>query len=767
MWRRTIIALTTATVLATLALVLAVLAYLRSPLDSHAYLRLCRSGEMLDREGALLYAYLNPESQWCFERSLDTFGERLLKATLATEDKRFYSHHGVDPLAFVRAAWGNLTGRRIVSGASTITMQVVKRIEQNPRTIPGKLEQVAHAIRLERACSKEQILQTYLNTAPYGLNLAGAEAAARRYFGKPARELTLSEAALLAGLPKAPTRFMPLKNPERAVARRNHVLARMLDEGFISSAEAEAAMAEPVGTQWHDFPQLSPHMAARLKDQALPGNRLTTTLDAEIQETAQRIVRKSLDRYRPEITNAAAILVDVASASVLSWVGSADFYGTPGGGQVDGCRAGRSPGSALKPFTYALAIEQNLLYDTETLLDDSLDYGIYSPENFDEGYNGLISAADALRHSLNIPAVMVMERVGLDPLHDLLQSAGMTTLRKAPAEYGLGLTLGDCEVRLDEMTAAYRMLASLGQYRPLQFLMESPAEPPVPPRRCLAEGTCAKMFEIMEQPLPSEWESNIVRAAGVLPRVCWKTGTSTGHLDAWAFVFNRQYVVGVWMGNNDAKPCNRLVGIRAALPLAGRLFRSLAPINAPDWPDVSNQLRTVRVCAVSGLPASQWCTKTSEAQFPREQFVNRICDVHYPADSSESDKVLERWPGSPRRWNLAHVDVGERAALRAREEKPARESSLRIKEPANRAEYLLTGEAEGDRIALRTSVDKDGPLHWYLDDRYLGVSNPDNTLLMDLSPGKHTLACMNSEGTTDTVTFDVIDPDSTPNFRTN
>jgi penicillin-binding protein 1C len=742
-----------------------------APMDTAPYLKSLSSGELLDRNGRVMYAFLNEKGQWCFERSFDELGPRLIDATLAAEDQRFYRHFGVDPVAVARALWQNVRHARVVSGGSTITMQVVKLYRGSSHSVSGKAAQALQAVRLERCVDKEAILNAYLNGAPYGLNLVGAEAASLRYFGKPARELTLSEAALIAALPKAPTRLMPLDHPEAALARRNYVLRRMREDGHITDGECRNALKEPLGAKWHEFPALAPHLAMLLKSDVLRQGRLAVTLDTEVQRSVEGVVARYMRRYRGDISNASVIVADASSASVLARVGSVDFFNTPGGGQVDACRVRRSPGSSLKPFTYALAMEQNVLYASETLLDDSLDFGTYNPKNYDGEYNGLISAADALRHSLNVPAVMVLDRLGTGALHKFLQGCGLSTLIRTPEEYGLGLTLGDCEVRLDEMTAAYCMLTNLGVYRPLEVVAENGVA--VPQRRCLSRGTCLKVFEMLEQPLPDELEPNLIRA-NTPPRACWKTGTSTGHHDAWAFVFNRQYVVGVWMGNNSGRPSNRLVGMLSALPLAARVFRALPPSSMTSWPDPKDDLRDIRVCAVSGLPASKWCERTRDVLLPRTQYVNRICDVHYPSDESDrsdrsdrsdasAPRVSERWPGSPKGWDLAKVGAsGKGRTVEAANAQ--RRANLLIREPANSGEYVLTGERDGDRVRLRTSLDGVTTLYWYLDERFLGLSSPDQPLMMDLRPGSHTLACMTKEGALDKVSFNVSEPEARLQF---
>lgn len=719
------------------------------PMDISRYFVAARSGEIVDRSGELQYAFLNGDEQWCFYRRIEELGGHIVEATVAAEDGRFYAHHGVDPLAVARAAWQNLRSGRVVSGASTLTMQVVKNGEgrRYDRTVLGKAYEALQAVRLDARAKKREILEIYLNTAPYGLNLVGVEAASRRYFGKPARELTVAEAAVLAGLPKAPAALMPLDNPGSALRRRDYVLGRMLEQGYITQTEYDEALRTPLAAVWHDFPAVSAHLAMRLRDKAR-GRRVAVTLDAAIQRTAERCVERALKRVRPEITNAAAIVVDVASGEMLARVGSGDFYETPGGGQVDACRAARSPGSALKPFTYALALERNVLYASEMLLDDTLDFGAYNPGNFDGTYNGLVSAGDALRYSLNVPAVLVLDRVGVPALEELLRSAGIGTLKR-PEVHGLGLTLGNCEVRLEDLTGAYTALANLGVWRPLKTLAGQRGGTS---RRVLSRGTCLSIFEALEQPLPGEWASNVVQPGGVAPRVCFKTGTSTGYHDAWAFVFNAQYVVGVWMGNNDGRGSRRLVGAEAALPLAGAIFRGLPVANRPSWPAPGDDLRRATVCATSGLPAGPWCERTKRVRMPAGQYLNRVCDVCRPG---QGGVVGEWWPGSARGWDLARVGEGVRVGGEAGD---SRHPGLRIQAPVNDAEYVLTGEQRGDRIRLSASIDAESELYWYINGRYFGCSSPEKPLQLVLSAGEHTLACMAPDGSLDRVEFRVSEP---------
>ena len=731
------------------------------PMDPAPYLRVDASARVTDRNGELIYVFLTPDDSWCFPVELSEVNPYLIDATLATEDQRFRSHVGVDPVAVLRATWSNVRALRIRSGASTLTMQLVKQGNQHSRTLSSKVMQAVEAIRLDWRVDKDTLLQTYLNRAPYGLNLIGCESASRRYFGKRARDLTLAEAALLAGLPKAPANYMPMEHPEAALQRRNAVLARMLDEGYINPQQHDAAVNASLGAAWHDFPALSPHLAQRLRADAEKQGKIVTTLDATVQRDAQRLLEGAVTAFKGSVTNGAVIVVDVARAEVLARVGSASFFDTPGGGQVDACLASRSPGSALKPFTYALAMQRNVLYPNEMLYDGMLDYGLYQPVNFDGNYRGLITASAALQRSLNVPAVAVLERVGVKPVYRLLKDLGMTTLTQPVDHYGLGLTIGNCGARLEEVAAAYCAIAALGKYRPLSAVNDGV---PRDGTQCLDRGVCVALYDMMEQPLPLEFDPTYLPSVNDVSRVCWKTGTSTGLHDAWAFVFNAHYVVGVWLGNNDGRSSRSLVGARAALPLAGSVFRGLPRKTSPAWPTSAGDMKDVVACATTGLPVSPWCGKTKVTRIPRIQYVHRVCSVHQPQSRGElvATGSVERWPGTAKGFDLARVPDKQFVFVRARDAQESRADALRILSPADGAEFVLTGEAKGDKIQLESSGDAGEAIHWYMDGRYIAASKPDEPVYLSLMAGMHKLTAMNGAGEQDSVTFVVGKPAKSP-----
>jgi penicillin-binding protein 1C len=712
----------------------------RGAIDAPSYFEADASPRLLDARGDTLYAHLNAADHWCWPVELNAVSPKLIQATIAAEDQRFFDHHGVDQRAIIRAAWQNVTSAGIRSGASTITMQLVKLQDDLPRSVPGKLAQANRAMRLERHAEKRAILAGYLNRVPYGFNLLGCETAARRFFGTSARELTLTEAALLAALPKAPSALNPLAHPERARARRNYVLRRMFEESFITRAELVDALGAPLGVAWHNFPAAAPHLAMQLREDTIRDGAITATIDRTLQQEIETLVLNHVDELGPTITNGAAIVIDTETANVLTRVGSAAFFDTPGGGQVDAIRAMRSPGSALKPFTYAYAMERNALFATEKLLDGTLDYGLYRPRNFDDKQRGLISAAYALQRSLNVPAVMVQERVGTDGLAAFLNNAGMTTLRRRPSHYGIGLTLGNCEVRLDELAAAYCAVANLGVYRPLREVQGASSFE----RTIMSPGAASAVYAMLEQPVPGEFQKDAVVAGREPLRVALKTGTSTGQRDAWSIVFNRHYVVGVWIGNNDGSRADGLVGAQAALPLAARIFRALPQKPGAAWHDAS-YLNAVKVCAATGLPVTEWCAYETEAMLPSEQLLLRKCAVHGPNGDA-------RWPESARGWDLAKRPSTPAEIL------VADATPLSITEPAEGAAFVLTGETGGDRIRLASTYDGGKPVHWFVNGSFAGSGTKHDPVLIDLSPGEHVVSCMTNEGAEDSVRFSVSAP---------
>ena len=511
---------------------------------------------VLDRNGTLLRAYLTREGRWRLAATRDDVDPRYLEALLAYEDRRFFAHHGVDPLAMGRAAFQLLSQGRVVSGGSTLTMQVARLLEPRQlRSLDAKIRQGLRAVQLEWALGKDEILKLYLTLAPYGGNLEGVRAASLAYFGREPRRLTLGQAALLVALPQAPEARRPDRFPEAAKRARDRVLDRIAGSGVFSDAEIARAKEEPVPTARQPMPLLAPHAA----DQALSGapqeRVLRLTIDGRLQKSLERLARDRAQALGPDMS-VAMVVVDNATGEVLARVASPDYFDERRAGQVDLTQAVRSPGSTLKPFIYGLGFEDGLIHP-ETLIEDRpIRYAGYQPENFDLTFQGTVTVRRALQLSLNVPAVAVLNEVGPSRLIARLGEAGASLVlprREAP---GLALGLGGIGVRLTDLTMLYAGLARQGTVAPL---VERLGATPPPARRLIEPAAAWSVANVLIGTPPPE------NAAG--GRIAFKTGTSYGYRDAWAIGFDGKRTIGIWAGRPDGAPVAGLVGRTAAAPI--------------------------------------------------------------------------------------------------------------------------------------------------------------------------------------------------------
>lgn len=516
------------------------------------------SVEVVDRQGHLLRPYATEDGRWRLKARIDDVDPRYLDMLIAYEDKRFRSHVGVDPWALMRAAWQLVAHREIVSGASTITMQVARLIEpRSERTLPAKLRQMVRAIQLERMMSKDEILSLYLSLAPYGGNLEGVRAASLAYFGKEPKRLSRAEAALLVALPQSPEARRPDRSPERARRARDRVLDRVADDVGLPDDEVAAAKTESVPSRRKPMPAFAPHAA----DQALlaaPDTKLhQLTIDARLQRALETLARERAVAFGPEIS-VAILAVDHASGEILARVASPDYFDKNRAGQVDLTRALRSPGSALKPFIYGLAFEDGLAHP-ETLIDDRpARYGDYAPENFDLTFQGTVPVRKALQLSLNVPAVALLDRIGAARLTARLSQAGGDMVFPKGEVPGLAMGLGGVGVTLADLTMLYAGLARQGMTVAL-IERKSDAALARPPRRLLDPVAAWYVGNVLLGTPPPE---NAARN-----RIAFKTGTSYGYRDAWAVGFDGRRTIGVWVGRPDGAPVPGILGRTAAAPI--------------------------------------------------------------------------------------------------------------------------------------------------------------------------------------------------------
>jgi penicillin-binding protein 1C len=527
---------------------------------------------VVDRDGHLLRPYATAEGRWRLPATTESVDPRFLKMLFAYEDKRFYRHHGVDPAALMRAAWQLVTHGHIVSGGSTLSMQVARLLE--PRESRGfvvKLREIVRAVEIERVLSKDEILALYLSLAPYGGNLEGIRAASLAYFGKEPRRLTLGEAALLVALPQSPE----LRRPDRAVdiARnaRNRVLDRVALAGAVPLDEIARAKAEPVPAARKPMPALAPH-ASEQAVAAAPTRKLhRLTIDANFQRSLEELARDRAHALGPQIS-IAIVAIDNATGEVLARVASADYFDADRAGQVDMTQALRSPGSALKPFIYGIAFEDGVVHP-ETLIDDRpIRYGTYAPENFDLTFQGTVTVRKALQMSLNVPAVLLLDAVHASRFTARLTQAGGTLVLPKGEVPGLAMGLGGVGVKLSDLTMLYAGIARLGTTVPLVERREDVAQV-LAPQRLLDPVAAWYVGNVLLGTPPPE-----NAAAG---RIAFKTGTSYGYRDAWSVGFDGKVTIGVWVGRPDGAPVPGLIGRSAAAPILFDAFARLGRLPAP------------------------------------------------------------------------------------------------------------------------------------------------------------------------------------------
>ena len=546
------------------------------------------------RDGTPLRAFPDRDHVWRYPVTLQDVSPLYLEALIAYEDRGFRWHPGVNPVALVRAAWQWLSSGHIVSGGSTLTMQVARIIEPQPRSLAGKLRQILRALQLELRYSKDEILTLYLNYAPMGGVLEGVEAASRAYLGKPAARLTHAEAALLAVLPQSPSLLRPDRHPQRARTARDKVLRRLADRW--GEAVIQDAMQEPAYAQTVRDPLLAPLLAERLRKSAAGGGRIDTTIDAEAQSTVELLLMDRTAALPPRVS-LAAMVMDNETLEVRAYAGSADFSDEERFSHVDMVRAPRSPGSTLKPFLYGFAIDEGLIHSESLLADVPQNFSGYQPGNFQQSFHGPVSVSEALTKSLNVPAVEVLDRLQPTRFVALLRRGGLKLEFPRGGEPNLSVILGGAGTTLENLVGAYSSFARKGIAGQPRFTTTAPLDE----RRMMSEGAAFIIRDILESggPLGRAVESG----AGARRGIAWKTGTSFGFRDAWAVGVSDRYTVGVWVGRPDGTPNPGFFGANIAAPLLVDIFSALdSSPPAPRYPPAS--VTQVRICWPLGTRVS-------------------------------------------------------------------------------------------------------------------------------------------------------------------
>lgn len=706
---------------------------------------------LLDRHGLSLRttrAEAGARGGWTGLADLDP---KLLQAFLAVEDRRFYDHAGVDVRALGRALVQDLRARTVVSGGSTVTMQLARLLRGTPRTLSGKLRQIAWALRLDGHLDKQAILEQYLNRVPLGQGTAGVTAAAGLYFSADPRNLSLGQAALLASLAHAPSRDNPLVDPGRARARRALALDRMASLGYARPEDVARANAEPVLTHDPGTPFLAPHFTTRVLQWAddggaPPSGEWQTTLDLGLQTALEAEVQHTVDVLAERgVAHAAIVVLDNAGGDVLAWVGSPDFFADTAG-QVDMVVSPRQPGSALKPFLYGLAFDRGLtpasvLPDLPRTFQTTL--GPYRPRNYDRVFHGPVRARDALGSSYNVPAVDLAERVGVASLLATLHDAGFNTLNHSAEYYGLGLSLGNGDVTLLEMANGYRALANGGVWRPIRWKATAD-ESTEEERRVMSRQAATLVLDILSDPVARLPSFGAETPLDLPFKAAAKTGTSRHFTDNWAVATTSGFTVAVWVGNFSGRPMQGVGGITGAGPLLHRAALLVAQRYPPGTLPAPAQAGAVavRVCRLSGLRAGPECPPMSEWFMPGTE-PTQPCDWHRAGRVILPVEYTE-WKGSEPAVN-GWVNPG--AAPRGSQDT----ETFRILSPQDGDRYSLPvgADVRYATIALRAAGGDGSPVRWFVDGREWRDER------WRLAPGRHVIRAVTVRGASDEVQIEV------------
>ncbi len=719
--------------------------------------------------------FLSGDDKWRIPVSIEDVDPDYITALIQYEDKRFYRHPGVDPIAVGRAIIQNLSERRVVSGASTITMQLVRLLEPRPRTFQSKFIEMLRAMQLELHLSKREILEYYLQFLPFGKNVEGIEAAAHAYFGHRAGDLSAFEIAYLLSVPQSPSdRYPTAEHVEDAKTAIAGVARRLEEAGAFDEREAREASAGRPPASLEPFPRDAMHVA-----QYLAGRYPEMRVRSSIGKEAQSLLENVLASYRSEfesmgIHNATAIVIDNNNGRVIAAVGNLDFGDDAHQGQVVGFMAPRSPGSAMKPFIYALAIDKGLALPGYLVADVPVRFRGYEPINYDRKYRGVISLENALSKSLNIPFINLLNEVNLPEYLAFLKDAGITTLVNKPDYYGLSIAVGGIEVRPAELTNMFAMLARNGEYRRLAWTLEEKSVP----RQLISPGAAyltRQALEIRDRPdFPDRR-----RASPPVAHVFWKTGTSTHHRDAWALGGNLRYTAGVWVGNFDSKPNRYLVGSRRAGPILFDIIEGLPQDGGSAEPDrPTSDLIPVEVCAFSGRIANKHCPHRKTVLALRTKLPTGLCPYHveYWVDKKTGHRlnplcregrdaelqVFTVLPASVRRWiGDIKLDAPAPPTLLPTCPHVSRSSGLKILSPKHNAVFFLIPGLKADQqeIPLEAEAGADvGELFWFVDGRFLASSAPHERVWLPPSPGKHEVRVIDASGRSDTVEIKIMPP---------
>lgn len=709
-------------------------------------------------DGDLLSAQIASDGQWRFP-IVEEVPERFAAAITAYEDERFYYHLGVDPLAIVRAFYHNVKEGRVVSGASTLSMQLIRLSYRHaPRTISQKLKEMLYATKMETRYSKRRILRYYSTYAPFGGNVVGLETAAWRYFGKSPDDLSWSETATLAVLPNAPSLVTLEKNRTRLKEKRDQLLHKLHNKGEIDAVDLELALSEPIVSQIYRLPHDAPHYLERMKRSNQSG-RIQSVIVADLQRRTSEILSGAYRRLSGNgVHNAATIILDNSTGEVITYVGN--IPNTSEQAAVDMIRASRSSGSILKPFLYAAMVDEGLMTPDAFVRDVPISIDGFSPSNFHRDYQGAIPVSQALAKSLNVPFVLLLQQYGVDKFARILRKAGIHTIDKGGDHYGLSLILGGAEVTLWDLVHSYSDLS--------RALTDEGHEHPVFELGAIYH-TLSAMEQLSRPDLFGQWEQ-----FSTSRRLAWKTGTSYGHRDAWAVGVTPDYTIGVWGGNADGEGRDQLTGVTAAGQL---LFEVLDAVPAEsEWyePPVED-MEYMTICAATGMLAGSHCAHRDTVLLAKVSERSPTCPYHrsvlvssdeehqlYRSCDQSGSKMMSYLvlpPIMARYYRCGHSDYEDVPPLHPEcEQSVADDIPMEMIYPYPDETVYLPHDFEAKEMDMVAEVShrSDSEIYWYLDGAYLGVTREYHTLSIRPAQGEHRLVCIDEDGYRIATSFSVV-----------
>ena len=709
-------------------------------------------------KGEVIHAFLTADEKWRMKTSLEEISPLLKKTIIEKEDRFFYYHAGVNPLAMIRALFNNVLKMKRTSGASTITMQVARALERRPRSYTNKLIEIFRGWQLELNYNKNEILRLYCNLLPYGGNIEGVKSASFLYFQKDPDHLSLAEITALSIIPNRPSSLVPGKNNDLIIRERNKWLKIFAAKKVFTAKQIVDALAEPFNVSRGSVPLFAPHLSRLLKQSKEPV--VHSSLDMNMQFKTEKIVKDySRTLSLKNIRNAAVVIIDNSTHQVITYVGSADFSDTIDGGQVDGAIAVRQPGSTLKPLLYGMCIDAGLITPKSIIPDVNINYGGYAPENYDKKFSGNVSMEYALEHSLNIPAVKCLRQLGTDKFIHALASCNFQQIRKDEKKLGLSMILGGCGANLLELTALYSAISNGGEYSKPVFTTDAKS---VHSFSVLSDAAAFMINETLSKvnrpDFPVSWQST-----ERMPKIAWKTGTSYGRRDAWSIGYNKKYTVGVWTGNFSGQDIRELSGAEVATPLLFRIFNTIDYDSDEEWFTKPPECDIRVVCAETGLPPADYCTnRVTDFFIPMvssSEICNNMREVMISANEKTSYcKVCAPATGHKKKMfkvvspemqqyyeenNIAYVKI---PLHNPQCEQVFKNDKPQILSPKSEFEYLIS-KKDPEPLQLQCKAGNDvSRIYWYIDNRFYKASDVRSPVYFIPGEGPVKISCTDDKG---------------------